>query len=93
MGNKGAFVRLPFDMKPEYVQFTAVVRDSGVVGQSSHVSGLLACLLCSISRILLSSACSMLGTSCRCLVCKGGRDIALLPFTNHNASTTRIQFD
>jgi hypothetical protein len=31
MGNKGAFVRLPFDMKPEYVQFTAVVRDSAAL--------------------------------------------------------------
>ncbi len=26
MGNKGAFIRLPFSMKPEFVQFTSVVR-------------------------------------------------------------------
>ena len=25
MGNKGAFIRLPFSMKPEFVQFSAVV--------------------------------------------------------------------
>ena len=26
MGNKGAFIRLPYSMKPEFVKFEAVVR-------------------------------------------------------------------
>lgn len=36
MGNKGAFIRLPYSMEPEFVQFTAVVR--GLRAPALHCS-------------------------------------------------------
>lgn len=53
MGNKGAFVRLGHDVKPEFVTYTHVVR-AGVAAPPCCLATTLCLILCSLRRVLCS---------------------------------------